>query len=72
MYFGYPSCLKAYHGSVFTSDRARNLTDMNVLQLGTSEVEAHDSLGIGEGWPEPLRTIYKKIKFNHPIVMPQN
>lgn len=33
-------------------------------------VRAHSSLGIGERYHEPLKRIYRKIKFDHPTIHP--
>lgn len=44
---------------------------MNEVQLKTSGVEANSSLDIGEKLHELPKRIYKKIRYDHPTVMPQ-
>ena len=41
------------------------------IELRLSGVEAHNSLGIGERYHEPLRRIYLKVKHDHPNLAPQ-
>ena len=48
LYTGYPNRLRTDQGSIFTSPRWRELTDLNGVQLRLSGVRAHSSLGIGE------------------------
>lgn len=66
MYTGYPNCIRTDQGSVFTSDRRRQITSFSGIQLRLSGVKAHSSLGIGERLHSPLRRIYNKITHGHP------
>ena len=68
MYTGYPNRLRTDQGSVFTSQRWKQLTDLQGIQLRLSGVKAHSSLGIGERLHEPLRRIYNKISHHKPHV----
>ena len=70
MYTGYPNRMRTDQGSIFTSERWKQRTDMAGIQLRLSGVKAHNSLGIGERLHEPLRRIYRKIKHNHPHIPP--
>lgn len=70
VYTGYPNRLRTDQGSAFTSDRWRQLADTNGVKLRLSGIEAHSSLGIGERYHEPLRRIYRKIRYTHPTVSP--
>lgn len=44
------------------------LSNIIVDEFKISGVEAHNSLGIGEGLHEPLRRIYRKISVDFPYV----
>ena len=68
MYTGYPNRLRTDQGSVFTSQRWKQLTDLQGILLRLSGVKAHSSLGIGERLHEPLRRIYTKISHHKPHV----
>jgi hypothetical protein len=61
VYTGYPNRLRVDAGSIFSSNRWKQLSDMTSIRLRISGVEAHNSLGIGERLHEPLRRIYKKV-----------
>ena len=67
---GYPNRLRTDAGSVFTSSRWKELTDMSGTELRISGVEAHNSLGIGERLHAPLRRIFRKIKNDFPKISP--
>jgi hypothetical protein len=57
LYTGYPNRLRVDAGSIFSSDRWKQLSDMTGIRLRISGVEAHNSLGIVERLHEPLRKI---------------
>ena len=71
MYTGYPDRLRTDAGSVFTSPRWKEIAKMAGIELRLSGIEAHNSLGIGERYHEPLRRIYRKVKHDHPNLMPK-
>ncbi len=71
MYTGYPNRLRTDQGSVFTSDRWRQIAESNGIQLRLSGVKAHSSLGIGEKLHGPLRRIYNKVVASHPTLPKQ-
>ncbi len=66
IYTGYPSKMKTDQGSVFTSPRWKQITDMTGIELQLSGVESHNSLGKGERYHAPLRRIFLKIKDHYP------
>lgn len=66
IYSGFPNRIRTDQGSVFTSQRWRELTDMSGIELRLSGVKAHRSLGIGERLHGPLRRIYNKIAMDYP------
>jgi hypothetical protein len=68
MYVGYPNRLRTDSGSIFTTSKWKNLTDMAGITLRISGIEAHNSLGIGERLHGPLRRIYRKVKMTHPDI----
>lgn len=70
VYPGYPNRLRTDQGSVFTSIRWKQLTDLNGIELRIFGVQAHSSLEIGERLHEPLRRIYQKIRQDYPNVVP--
>ena len=63
LYTGFPNRIKTGAGSVLTLPRWKEMAESVGIELQTSEVEAHNSLGIGERLHEPLRRIYRKIIF---------
>ena len=70
IYTRYPNRLRTDAGSVFTSPRWKDLTDMSGIELRISGVEAHNSFGIGERLHALLRCIYRKIKNDFPQISP--
>lgn len=71
-YSGYPNKLRTDPGSVFTSDRWKQLIDLKGTQLRLSGVEAHSFLGIDRRYQNPLRLVYRKhdtliLRFHHSI-----
>ncbi len=71
MYTGYPNRMRTDQGSIFTSERWKQLTDIAGVQLRLSGVRAHNSLGIGERLHSPLRRIFEKVKHNYPAADPK-
>lgn len=69
-YTGYPNQLRTDQRSTFSFGRRKHLTDLNGIQLHLSGIEAHSPLGIGERYCEPLRLIYRKIRFMHSTIEP--
>ena len=65
MYTAYPNHLRADQGSVFTSNRWKNVTDLAGIQLRLSGVKAHSSFRIGERLHHPLRRIFEKIRMDY-------
>lgn len=66
IYAGYPDKLRVDSGSVFTSRRWKDITNMVGIQLKISGVESHNSLGSGEKYHSPLRRIFLKVKDTYP------
>lgn len=56
---GYHNRLCTDQGSVFTSERWKQITDLNGVKLCLSGVNAHSSLRIGEKYHRPHRRIYR-------------
>lgn len=63
---GFPNRLRTDAGSIFTTRRWQNLTESAGISVRVSGVEAHNSLGIGGKLHDPLRQIYRKIKYDFP------
>lgn len=70
VYTGYPYTLKTDQRSAFTQDQWNQLADTNGCQLRVSRIETQSSLRSGEKCYDPLRQIYKNIRFTHPAVSP--
>ena len=70
-YLGYPNRMRTDLGSAFTSEKWRHYTNSCGIKLRLSGAQAHNSLGIGERYHEPLRRIYRKISIDFPNVSPQ-
>jgi hypothetical protein len=71
VYSGYPNKLRTDAGSVFKSPRWSQSTDIAGIQVQVSGVESHNSLGLGEKLHDPLRRIFKKVKFDFPAAPPK-
>jgi transposase InsO family protein len=71
LYTGYPNRLRTDAGSIFSSPRWRQLSEMVGISLRISGIEAHNSLGIGERLHEPLRRIYEKVQMDYPHISPR-
>lgn len=68
VYSGNPNRLRTDQGSVITSNRRKQVSYLNVVQLRLPGVEAHSSLSIGKLYHYPLSRIYHKIKNTHTSV----
>jgi transposase InsO family protein len=68
LYTGYPNRLRIDAGSIFASLRYKELSNMAGITLRMSEVEAHNSLGIGERMHGPIRRIYNNIRMDYPHI----
>lgn len=66
MYAGYPNRLGTDQGSVFTSDRFRNLENEVGMEIRLSGVKPYNHLGIGEKLHDPLRRIFNKRRMDFP------
>jgi hypothetical protein len=67
---GYPNRMRVDQGSIFTSPRWKELTDLNGIVLQLSGIESRNSLGAGERYHAPLRRMYHKIVFEYPRLDP--
>jgi hypothetical protein len=65
-YVGFPENMSTDRGSVFVSPEWVNACDLGNVHLRHTGVESHSSLGIGERFHSPLRTIYKNLQIEHP------
>ena len=70
-YTGYPQILRTDAGKAFESGSCKALCKENGIELIISEIEAHNSIGVGERYHSPLRRIYIKIEYDFPAVLPQ-
>lgn len=70
-YSGYPNRLQKGQASVFTSDRWKQLADLNRIQPLLSGAEAHSSSKIDKRYHDHLRQIYCRIRYSHSLVPPQ-
>jgi hypothetical protein len=68
MYVRYQNRLRTDSGSIFTTSKWKNLTDMACITLRISGIEVHNFLGIGERLHGPLRRMYRKGKMTHPDI----
>ena len=68
IYARFPSTMRLDQGSAFTSPRWKQLSETVGIYLQLSGVEGHNSLGPGERYHDPLRRIFRTIKFDHPTV----
>jgi hypothetical protein len=66
LYLVYPDTFKLDQGSVLTSPRWKELSDMAGIRLQLSEIESHSSIGSGEIYHATLRRIYTKIRMDYP------
>lgn len=58
----YPDWSRTDQGSVFTSARWNNLSEINVIEHHFSVVKSHSSLDVKEKYNEPLQRIYQKMR----------
>ena len=68
LYTGYPDKMRVNQGSVFTSSKWKDLTDMSGIEPSLSGVESHNSLGAGERYHDSLRRIFLKIRYSQPSI----
>jgi hypothetical protein len=61
VYVGYPNIMRTDAGSVFVSPKWKRFADSANIKLVQSGVEAHNSLGIGERYHDPLRRVFHKV-----------
>jgi hypothetical protein len=66
VYTGYPRKTRTDAGTVFTSDELRELHESNGIALQVSEIESHNSIGLGVIILSPLRRVYNKILTEYP------
>jgi hypothetical protein len=66
VYIGYPNIMRTDAGSIFVSPKWKRFIDLSKIKLVQSGVEAHNSLGIGERYHDPLRRVYHKVRKEFP------
>eukprot|EP00171_Calliarthron_tuberculosum_P005813 IDg5813t1 len=66
IYIGYPDSITSDHGSVFVSNFWRSACDRAKINLRSTGIESHNSLGKGETYHSLLRRVYNKAKMEHP------
>ncbi|OSX76619.1 hypothetical protein BU14_0183s0011 [Porphyra umbilicalis] len=67
-YVGHPSFMHADQGPQFKSAAWKALTNSAGVDLQLSGVESHNALGTGERYHAFLRTIYRRVRMEHPTV----
>ena len=70
MYIGYPDVFRLDQGSVFVSEKWMQYSKMAGIVTKYSGVQSHNSLGVGERYRAPLRTIYEKVIKTSPSLSP--
>lgn len=68
LFTDYSNLICTDRGSMFTTDKWKQLTDLSRVKLHLSGVTAYNSLGSGEHYHEPLQRIFCKAQFCHPTV----
>jgi hypothetical protein len=66
LHVGHPDTFNLDQGSVFTSPRWKELSDMAGIRLQLSGIESHNSIGSGERYHAQLRHIYTNIRMDYP------
>ena len=69
-YIGHPSCMHVDQGPQFTSAAWKALATSAGVDLLWSGVESHNALGTGERYHAFLRRIYRRVRKEHPLVLP--
>ena len=64
-YVVHPSIIHADYGPQFRSDEWRIYRAECNIQIHTSGVQSHNSLGVGERYHEYLRQMYRKVEAEH-------
>lgn len=59
VYVGYPKTIKTWSRTAFTSAEWKKCAEMTGMSLEISGNESHSSLGVGEGYHNLLRKIFK-------------
>lgn len=65
IYTGIPHRILVDQGSSFGEPFA-NLCNIGGVEVERTGIEAHASLNIGERYHQPLRTVFRKLKIEHP------
>lgn len=61
-YTGFLNRFRTDQRSAFASDRWKQLTNLNVLEIRLSGVQAHSSMRVGERLHQAPQTVYRKLK----------
>jgi len=69
-YVGHPSVIHVDQGPQFTSAAWKALAASAGSEVVWSGIEAHNSLGVGERYHAFLRQIYRRVRMEHPRMMP--
>ena len=70
IYTGLPNRILADQGSSF-GRLFVSIGAISGVKVEHTGIEAHSSLGLGEGYHQPLRQAYRRIKAEHPTTEPQ-
>ena len=66
LYIGFPETMLVDQGTVFLSNEWEGACHSSQIELRTTGVRSHNSLGTGETYHAMLRRIFKKAKMHHP------
>jgi len=69
-YVGHPAIIHVDQGPQFTSAAWKALAASAGSEVVWSGIEAHNSLGVGERYHAFLRQIYRRVRMEHPSMMP--
>eukprot|EP00171_Calliarthron_tuberculosum_P022911 IDg22911t1 len=67
IYTGMPNRMLVDQGSAFgKSDAFISIATRSNVQVETTGIEAHNSLGLGERYHQPLRNTFRKLRIEYP------
>jgi len=69
-YVGHPAVIHVDQGPQFTSAAWKALAASAGSEVQWSGIEAHNSLGVGERYHAFLRQIYRRVRMEHPRMLP--
>ena len=70
LFIGFPECILADYGSVFTNPSWRHILDEWEIRLQLSRIESRNALEVREGYHALLRHIHYKVRDTIPKFHP--